>query len=137
MIDRWGIERRVHTAGEDKSMLDPFRPEREKDVTRLKDLQGIIHTAFIDHVKARRGTALATDRDLFTGDIFVGQQAVDTGLADGIGHLVPMMKHKYGDKTRFAVLRPRRSLMSRFGLPGASDLLSAVEDRAHWARWGL
>lgn len=135
-IGRYGIERRVHTAGEDKSMLDPFRPERARDVERLKALQRIIHDNFIDQVKSRRGARLA-DADLFTGDIFVGAQAVETGLADGIGHLVPVMKQRYGDDVRFVVARPRRSLFQRFGVPGVTDLMAAVEDRAAWARYGL
>ncbi|MEO0914499.1 MAG: S49 family peptidase [Pseudomonadota bacterium] len=140
-IARYGIERRVYTAGEDKSMLDPFRPERERDIERLKDLQQVIHGNFIDQVKARRGKALA-ERDLFTGEIFVGQQAVDVGLADGLGHLVPMMKHKYGDEVRFAETRPRRGLLARFGGQGGAgaalgDLFATLEDRAAWGRYGL
>ncbi|MEO1312278.1 MAG: S49 family peptidase [Pseudomonadota bacterium] len=135
-INRYGIERRVHTAGEDKSMLDPFRPEREKDIERLKELQQVIHTSFINQVKRRRAGHLA-EADLFSGEIFVGQNAVDMGLADGLGHLVPMMKHKYGEKTNFTVQRPRRSLFSRFGIPGAEALIGAAEDRAVWARYGL
>jgi len=135
-IERHGIERRVHTAGEDKSMLDPFRPERKSDVERLKSLQAIIHQNFINQVTARRGPKLA-EKDLFTGEIFVGQDAVDLGLADGLGHLVPVMKAKLGDKTRFNITHPKRGLLSRMGMPGAVDLVRAVEDRAHWARWGL
>ncbi len=136
-IARYGIERRVHTAGEDKSMLDPFRPERDKDVERLKDLQKTIHDNFIAQVKARRGSQLSDHDDLFSGEIFAGQRAVELGLIDGIGHLVPTLKHKYGDKVRFSVHRPRKGLFSRMGLPGASALLGAAEERAHWARYGL
>ena len=135
-IARHGIERRVHTAGEDKSMLDPFRPEREEDVTRLKDIQKVIHQNFIDQVQRRRGGKLAKD-NLFTGEVFVGQRAVDLGLADGLGHLVPTMKGKFGDKTRFTVTKQRRGLLSRMGVPGAADLVGAIEERAHWARLGL
>ncbi|MHA3913256.1 S49 family peptidase [Halovulum sp. GXIMD14793] len=135
LIGRHGIERRVHTAGEDKSLLDPFRPEREKDVARLTELQKTIHDAFIAQVKARRGDKLA-DRDLFTGEVFLGQEAIDAGLADGIGHLVPVMKEKFGDKTRFSVSKPKRGLMARFGL-SAGDMVNAIEDRAAWARFGL
>lgn len=134
-IGRHGIERRVHTAGEDKSLLDPFRPERDKDIERLKDLQQTIHDAFIAQVKARRAGKLV-DRDLFTGEVFLGQQAIDVGLADGIGHLVPVMKDKFGDKVRFNVSRPKRGLMSRFGI-SADHLISAIEERAVWSRFGL
>jgi signal peptide peptidase SppA len=136
LMEQHGIERRVHTAGKDKSMLDPFRPERPEDVERLTKLQTQIHEAFIAHVKARRGSRLA-DGDLFTGEFWIGQTAVDLGLADGIGHLVPKMKETFGDATRFVVHGPRRSLIRRFGGVLAGDVLSTVEDRAHWARYGL
>jgi serine protease SohB len=136
LMEQYGIERRVHTAGKDKSMLDPFRPERAEDVERLKKLQAQIHDAFIAHVKARRGSRLK-DGDLFTGEIWVGQGAVELGLADGVGHLVPKMKETFGDKTRFIVHGPRKSLFRRFGGVMASDAMAALEDRALWARFGL
>ena len=107
----------MHTAGEDKSLLDPFRPERPEDVERLKRLQATIHANFIEQVKARRGGRLAGD-DLFTGEVWLGQAAVDVGLADGIGHLVPVMRGRYGDKVRFRTIAPRRPLFRRLGLPG-------------------
>ena len=99
LIARYGVERRVHTAGESKSMLDPFQPEKAEDVERLKELQGVIHETFIDHVRARRGDRLA-DENLFTGAFWVGQQAIDRGLADGFGHTVPKIKELFGDKVR-------------------------------------
>jgi serine protease SohB len=140
-IARIGVERRVHTAGEDKSLLDPFRPERPEDVERLKAAQARIHAAFIAHVKARRGARLAECRDLFTGDIFVGAEAVEVGLADGVAHLVPKLKALYGDEVRFRSLSRKRPLISRL-LPGvaaevARATADAVEERAMRARLGL
>lgn len=136
LLARNGVERRVHTAGEDKSMLDPFRPERPEDVERLKRLQSVIHDNFIAQVRARRGTRL-TGEDLFTGEIWVGQGAVDTGLADEVGHLVPVMRRLYGDKVRLRAIAPRRPFIRRLGLPGVDSLLASVEERGHWARFGL
>ncbi|MEM6618318.1 MAG: S49 family peptidase [Pseudomonadota bacterium] len=137
LLAKQGVERRVHTAGEDKSLLDPFRPERPEDVARLKDLQRVIHGNFIDHVKTRRGGRLA-ERDLFTGEIWVGQNAVDVGLADHVGHLVPVMQARFGEDVRFNVIGSRRSLASRLGFGAAiGDVLGHVEDRALWARYGL
>lgn len=135
LLNRYGVERRVHTAGEDKSMLDPFRPEKEEDVERLKALQSVIHKNFIEQVTSRRGSRLKRD-DIFTGEIWVGQDAVDLGLADGIGHVVPKMKEIFGEKTRFNVVSQRRSLFQRFGAPGASELIGAVDDRLMWSRFG-
>ncbi|PTX54953.1 serine protease SohB [Litoreibacter ponti] len=137
LMERQGIERRVHTAGKDKSMLDPFRPERDEDVERLKDLQQQIHDTFIDHVKTRREGKLSDDADLFTGEIWVGQRGVDVGLADGIGHLVPVMKDRFGDKTRFNVFGPRRSLFQRLGARVLTDTLDQLDEKALWARFGL
>ena len=136
-LGRHGIERRVHTAGKDKSMLDPFRPERDEDVERLKSLQGQIHEAFIAHVKNRRGDRLSNNEDLFTGEIWVGSKAIDAGLADGLGHLVPAMKERFGEKTKFRVYGPKRGLLGRFGLNLADEVLASVEERAQWARYGL
>jgi signal peptide peptidase SppA len=135
-IARHGVERRVHTAGEDKSLLDPFRPERPEDVERLKRLQAIIHQNFIEQVRARRGARLSGE-NLFSGDVWVGLAAVDAGLADEVGHLVPAMRRLYGDKIRFNVLAPRRPLFRRLGLPGVSEALDELEARALWAHFGL
>ena len=136
LLARQGIERRVHTAGGSKSFLDPFRPEKPEDVARLTALQEPIHRAFIAEVKARRGARLA-DKDLFTGDVWVGEQAVALGLADGIAHLVPKMKELFGDKVRFAAHGPRRSLWQRFGASMLGDVMTGIEERALWARYGL
>ena len=136
LMEKHGIERRVYTAGEDKSMLDPFRPERAADIKRLKALQKQIHDSFIAQIKTRRGDRLTSDK-LFTGDIWVGEKAIEVGLADGIGHLVPKMKELFGEKTRFAVHGRKRSIFRRFGTQIASDVVGVVEDRALWAQYGL
>lgn len=136
---RHGIERRVVTAGRSKSFADPFLPQRPEDIQRLRDIQAPIHAAFIAHVKARRGARLAsetTGADLFNADIWVGQGAVDLGLADGIAHLVPKMKELYGDALRFRVFGPKKGLLSRFGLTLAEDLMATVEERLLRATFG-
>jgi len=137
LMARQGIERRVHTAGKDKSMLDPFRPERAEDVERLKDLQLQIHGSFIDHVKARRGGKLAEDQDLFTGEIWVGQRSIDVGLADAVGHLVPVLKERYGKNIRTNIFGARRSLFSRLGARVLADGIDQLNETALWARYGL
>ncbi len=136
-IGRYGVERRVHTAGTSKSFLDPFRPEKEEDVARLTEILDDLHAYFIDHVKSRRGTRLAADDELFSGRVWVGQGAVDKGLADGLGHLVPVMKARHGDKVQFRVFGPRRGLLGRLGARVVDDALGAIEERAAYARFGL
>jgi serine protease SohB len=137
LIDRYGVERRVHTAGESKSMMDPFRPQKEEDVARLDRLLGDIHQTFIAHVKSRRGDKLADNPDLFTGEIYIGDGAIRQGLADGIGHLVPEMKRRFGDDVRFRRYGKKRGLLQRFGISLLGDAMAHVEDRAAFARFGL
>ena len=136
LLEKQGIERRVHTAGESKSMLDPFKPENPEDVERIKVLQEQIHQNFISQVKDRRGGKLA-ERNLFTGDVWVGEGAKEVGLIDGVGHLVPTMKNVFGEKVRFKVVTQKRSLFQRLGAPGVQDIAFAVEERALWSRFGL
>lgn len=137
LLARQGIERRVHTAGKSKSTLDPFQPQKEEDVTRLKGLLDDIHVAFIDHVKDRRAGKLQESDDIFTGEFWLAERAKALGLIDGIGHLAPMMKERYGEKVRFRRYGPRRGWMSRFGATLISDTVAGIEERAAFARFGL
>jgi signal peptide peptidase SppA len=147
-IERFGIERRVHTAGKNKAMLDPFRPEDPKDVERLKALQARIHDMFVRLVKTRRGTKLQTENpDLFTGAFWVGDEAAELGLVDGIGDIRSVLRERFGEKVEIRVIPPARPnflarLLNRNPLAPESlfdprDALAAVEERAAWARLGL
>ncbi|KQI67923.1 multidrug transporter [Loktanella sp. 3ANDIMAR09] len=137
LIGRYGVERRVHTAGTSKSMLDPFRPEKEEDVTRLKGWLDDLHGIFIAYVKSRREAHLDDDPAIFSGEVWIGQKAVDKGLVDGLGHLIPVMKAEFGDKTRFRRYGPKKSLFQRLGARIIGDAIGTVEDRAAFARFGL
>ncbi|TNC72417.1 S49 family peptidase [Rubellimicrobium roseum] len=137
LIARVGVERRVHTAGRSKSLLDPFRPERPEDVERLNGWLSQLHDVFIAHVRSRRGTKLADNPDLFTGEVWIGQNAVTQGLADGIGHLAPTLRARFGEKVRFRRYGMRRPFLSRFGLALAEDAVAVLEERAAFARFGL
>lgn len=146
-IARLDIDRRVHTQGRNKAMLDPFSPENPEDVERLRGLHGEIHRAFIDHVRERRGKRLKGDDDtLFNADVWTGERAAELGLIDGLGDLRSTLRDRFGEEVRMPILGPARGwLRRRFGMaafaPGpadpVADLLAAVEERAHWARFGL
>ena len=136
-IERYGIERRVYTAGKSKSMMDPFKPEKAEDVDRLKGILEHLHVVFKDQITSRRGAKLPQDRDLFTGDIWVGDKAIEVGLADGIGHVVPKMKDLFGDKVRFQVYGQKKPLLQRLGAQIIGDGIASLEERALYARYGL
>ncbi|MBC7951129.1 MAG: S49 family peptidase [Rhodospirillaceae bacterium] len=139
-IERLGIERRVHTQGERKRLLDPFLPERPEDVARLEALQADIHDGFKSWVRDRRqGKLVGADEALFNGDIWTGRQALDNGLVDGLGDLRSTMRARFGEKVRLRLVGQRRPPWRRWFGPSslAPDLLAAVEERMAWGRWGL
>lgn len=155
LIEKLGVERRVHTSGESKSMLDPFKPENPADVERLLALQAEVHKGFKDLVKASRGDRLKEETPgLFSGEFWVATQALPFGLIDGIGDIRSVMQEKYGEKTKLQLVggprpwwRRRASVSSEMGgfqglssLTGgsfAADLLANLEARALWSRFGL
>lgn len=153
LIERFGIERRLHTAGENKARLDPFQPEKPEDVEWLLGMQGELHELFIEWVRARRGDKLVDSADLFTGEVWTGRRAVELGLADGIGTAREVLSERFPDAQPVGV-EPRKPLLARLGVgvtgavPGlgaaAVDPASAIvgalewlEHRAHWSRFGL
>ncbi len=156
LIEKLGIERRVHAQGERKGMLDPFRPEDPDDLVRLEALQGEIFQSFKKHVRLRRKDRLKADEsDLFTGDIWTGGQALDLGLVDGLGDIRSVMRQRFGVDVRLRPIVRRESWMKRsFGIGAQGDIpvtdktgalfegvvssaYASLEERALWARFGL
>jgi signal peptide peptidase SppA len=148
LIDRLGVERRVHTAGRNKAMLDPFRPEDPEDVERLKEIQARVHEVFVDLVRARRGTRLRGEAEhLFSGTVWAAADALALGLIDGIGDLRSVLRERFGRKVKLVTVPTgRSSLLSRWfnrspaiaaGLFDPSDVVAALEERATWSRLGL
>jgi signal peptide peptidase SppA len=152
LIERLGVERRLYTSGEHKAMLDPFLPENPDDVERLKALQREIHNDFIALVKASRGARLTgPEKTLFSGEYWTGRKSVELGLADGLGDVRATLRARFGDKVETPLMAPERSLFGRVrpavGLAPldelmrrgdlAGEVLSAIEERALWWRYGL
>ena len=143
LLERIGVERRVHTAGDRKAMLDPFRQEDPKDVKHLKAIQKDLHEQFMAYVRERRSLRLnADEKALFNGEFWTGRKALELGLVDGIGDLRSVMREKLGEHVRFkVVMRPRGWLQRRLGMERekslAQEFMTSVEERAIWARYGL
>ncbi len=154
LIKKIGVERRLYTAGEHKAMLDPFKPENPDDVARVKALQREIHSIFIALVRKSRGSRLKGGEDvLFTGEYWAGETSVSLGLADAIGDLRSTLRARYGDKVRTPVIAPASGMLSGLlgrrspgavgldalqGIAGLPDeLISALETRAIWAKFGF
>ncbi len=151
LLKKIGVERRVYTAGENKVILDPFKPEKEGDIEILKSLQLEIHQVFIDMVKARRGDKLSEDGDVFSGLFWTGTRGKELGLVDGLGHMREVLKRDFGEKTRFELISGARTMFGR-RIPGVNvgsemaaaggegavrALAQTAEEKALWGRFGL
>lgn len=146
-IAKLGVTRRIHTAGKNKSILDPFVKEKKADVDRLKTFELDVHQVFIDHVKARRADKLkAKDDDLFTGEWWTAVRGLDLGLIDALGDMHTVLRERFGKDVRLKSIEPKRGLiqMPRIGFGSqisagtiASEAIATLEDRALWSRFGL
>jgi len=147
LLQRIGVERRLYTAGDSKSRLDPFLPEKPEDVIWLRGLQDQLHEMFQQWVRDRRGDRLRDEAELFTGEVWTGSRAVELGLVDGLGTARGVLTERYPEAELVPVER-RRPLLTRLGLgsapavgaaaiDGLLGIAQAAEIRATWARYGL
>lgn len=160
-IEKLGIERRVYTAGTQKAMLDPFKPENEEHLAHLNALLADLFETFKDLVRERRGDKLTEEEDkLFTGAFWTGKRGKEFGLVDELGDMSGYLKAKYGETTKLKLIASGGGFFSRLRMPGmrfgaaqevpsgsvgeqiaaglsADAILSSLEARALWSRLGL
>ena len=141
LIKKIGVERRVHTAGKNKSTLDPFLDEKKEDIERLKNIQLDLHKDFIDVVEKSRGSKLKkSEVELFTGEFWSGSKAKNLGLVDQIGDANQVLKDKYGEDIIIKKFEKSKSWLSK-KLSSSSDhvdqLSNILEEKSIWQRYGL
>lgn len=137
LLERFGIERRLHTAGANKSRLDPFSPEKPEDVEWLKKMHTQLHELFVSWVQERRGDRLSDTEDLFTGDVWLGEKAKELGLIDGVGNLRELIAERF-PSAEIKIAEPKKPLLARLGVGApAAAILDAVSQKAMWSRYGL
>lgn len=152
LLDKLGVERRLHTAGDNKARLDPFFPEKEDDVRWLNQMQGEMHEQFRAWVRDRRGDHLSgSEQDLFSGEVFTGAKASELGLVDGVGTMRSVVRRKF-PQAHLVSVEPRKPLLARLGVSAPStrfgamtgqssdpimSTVEALEHRAMWSRFGM
>ena len=135
-INRQGIERRVYTAGEDKSILDPFRPEKKSDIEKIKNIQSSIHDNFKRYVEESRGAKIDKDR-VCTGEFWDARRALDLGLIDGIDHLEPLLKKRYGKKIEFKIISRKKPLFSRLSQSIIESIFGVAIGKLYFGRFNV
>ena len=142
-----GIPKKKEQFGNETAIvLLPFKAEKSEDVKKLKIIQEQIHENFINFVKSRRGKKIkkSKDKEIFSGLFWVGDKAVELGLADGIGHLSEVLKNKFGKKVKIKMIEPKKSFIQRklssnlsSSLIDSNQLIENLEEKAYWSRYGL
>ena len=142
-IKKIGVQRRVYTAGKNKSTLDPFKEEKEEDIERIKRLQLELHSDFIEVVKKSRGSKLKDPEknNTFTGEIWSGTTSMKLGLVDGIGNAEQILREKFGENIIIKKLEKQKSFIAK-KLSSSIDnqidnIASVIEERALWQKFGL
>ncbi len=142
-IKKVGIQRRVYTAGKNKSTLDPFKEEKEEDIERIKKLQLELHSDFIEVVKKSRGSKLIEPEknNTFTGEFWSGSAAMKLGLIDGIGNAEQILREKFGEDIVIKKLEKQKSFLAK-KLSSSIDnqidnIANVIEERALWQKFGL
>ena len=143
LIQKVGVERRVYTAGKNKSTLDPFVEEKEEDVKRLKNIQLELHSDFIKVVQSSRGSKLKDPEknNIFTGEFWTGKTSLSLGLIDGIGNADQILKEKFGDKLIIRNFEKPKGFIARKLSSTIQDpvdrLANIVEEKSMWQKFGL
>ncbi|WP_417580129.1 S49 family peptidase [Pelagibacterium sp.] len=143
-IAKLGIDRRLYTAGKNKSTLDPFLPEKPDDIERIKQLELDIHEVFIDYVKSRRASKIKVpDDEVYTGEFWTAKRGVAMGLVDSLGDLHGTLRERFGKDVTIKSIAPKKGLLQlpKLGLSAgtdiAGDVMARIEDRGIWSRLGL
>jgi len=141
LIKKIGVERRVHTAGKNKSSLDPFQEEKTEDIERLKKIQLDLHKDFIEVVEESRGSKLKKDSvELFSGEFWAGKKAKDLGLVDGIGNANEILKEKFGEDVVIKKFEKSKGWLSK-KLSSSNNqmdqLANILEEKSIWQRYGF
>jgi len=142
LIEKIGVQRRVYTAGKNKSTLDPFLDEKEEDIERLKNIQLELHQDFIDVVEESRGSKLnkTSGIELFSGEFWTGKKAKDLGLIDGLGNADQILRKKFGEEIEIKKFGKTKGWLAK-RLSSSEDhadkLISILEERSIWQRYGF
>ena len=142
LINKIGVERRVHTAGKNKSTLDPFLEEKKEDIERLKNIQLDLHKDFIKVVEDSRGAKLKKDtgHELLSGEFWAGSKAKELGLIDGIGNANQILKEKYGDDVEIKKFEKTKGWLSKKLSSSGNQIdefVNILEERSIWQRYGF
>tara|TARA_B100000965_G_C19581290_1_gene753671 strand:+ start:1144 stop:1938 length:795 start_codon:yes stop_codon:yes gene_type:complete len=143
LIKKVGVERRIFTAGENKSFLDPFQKINKKDEEKLKTLQNQIHQNFIHWVTSRRKKKLDQKRikKIFSGSFWLSSEAKELGLIDGISSEAAFFKSKFGEKIKIKKIKQPKSLKQKLGLGISSsmtdELLIKIKEELMYNKFGI
>ena len=140
LIKKIGVERRVHTAGKNKSTLDPFLDEKSEDIERLKNIQLDLHKEFINVVEESRGSKLKkNDIELFSGEFWSGSKARELGLVDGLGNANEILKEKFGEDIVIKKFEKSKGWLAK-KLSSSNQInqfVNILEERSIWQRYGF
>jgi protease-4 len=131
LLDRLGVSVAETRAGRLKGMGAPWREETDEERAKEQEIVDAIYDAFLGRVAKGRGLAVERVRGLATGEVWLGERALDLGLVDEIGDLeraVEVAAAFAGVPAKSAPVRVPRPLLGRLIERFASRTASALAD---------
>lgn len=95
-INKFGVQHHAYASGKLKAMLNPYIPVKSEDSAKAQALVAGMGKVFSAEVEQRRGNKLAKGANLFTGEVWNGEDAKGYGLVDGIATLDEVIQQKFG-----------------------------------------
>jgi protease IV len=136
LLERLGVSVSETTAGRHKGMGAPWREETDEERTKEQALVDAMYESFVRRVARGRNLSEERVRELATGEVWLGEQAVELGLVDEVGDLeraIEIAAAMAGVPAKGVPVRIRRPLlgrlMDRFATRVASGLADEIEIR--------
>lgn len=114
MEEAAGVETTEIAAGRYKRIASQYGPLTESGRQSIQDEVDAIYSVFIDTVAKQRGVTIEQALAMADGKVFMGQQAIDVGLADGFATLDTLIERLNHE---MAGWQPATLAMSSAALP--------------------
>lgn len=115
------------TAGEFKRADSQHAPLSDKGHQMILDRVNALYSIFIADVARNRGVSTDTVRsDMADGRVFIGQDAVDRGLVDGVSTLAEVMTVSDVPRPVFAGTLPTETALEKSAMPDTSTQETAI-----------
>lgn len=128
IMQRFDVHERVFASGDMKDIMNPNQPLSAEQAEKVKDLVNKTAEVFYNEVKSRRAGKLGNDPHLFSGAVWLAEDALARGLVDRIGTVDEVIREKWPD-SQIRTVKPVAKGGSLLSAVFGADIASLFEPR--------